>query len=174
MRSVLRSCLHWRMHCLRSCLHRRIRCRYLRPCLHRRLHGAFRFQRAVGVDIHLTDSLARELSGAGVELQRELTDPAFRAELILLLDVLEHVEDPVAMLTQLSRERLAAVLDALAARWPEARADRRDGLRLDWADRWLHVRGSNTEPVVRVIAEAPSAEGAAALCRDAGEVLSAG
>ncbi|MEY4544119.1 MAG: hypothetical protein RL685_314 [Pseudomonadota bacterium] len=85
-----------------------------------RLHTALRFQRAVGVDIHLSESLARQLSsdlssdlsseleGVGVELQRELTDPAFRAELILLLDVLEHVEDPIAMLTQLARERLAA------------------------------------------------------------------
>ena len=72
-----------------------------------RLHTAFRFQRAVGVDIHLSESLAQELSSAGVELQRELTDPAFRAELILLLDVLEHVQDPVAMLTQLARDRLA-------------------------------------------------------------------
>src|SRR5204862_827030 len=71
----------------------------------------------------------------------------------------------------LPRDRLAAALDALAARWPEAKADRRDGLRLDWADRWLHVRGSNTEPVVRVIAEAPTAEAARGLCREAGEVV---
>ncbi len=35
------------------------------------------------------------------------------------------------------------------------RADRRDGLRLDWEDRWVHIRSSNTEPIVRVIAEAP-------------------
>jgi phosphomannomutase len=32
--------------------------------------------------------------------------------------------------------------------------DRRDGLRLDWSDRWVQVRPSNTEPIVRVIAEA--------------------
>jgi phosphomannomutase len=72
---------------------------------------------------------------------------------------------------ELPRELLAAVLDALAARWPEAKADRRDGLRLDWADRWLHVRGSNTEPVVRVIAEAPTADAARGLCREAGDVV---
>jgi phosphomannomutase len=30
-------------------------------------------------------------------------------------------------------------------------------LRLDWPDRWLIVRGSNTEPIVRIIAEAPTA-----------------
>ncbi len=38
-------------------------------------------------------------------------------------------------------------------------SDRADGLRLAWPDRktWLHVRPSGTEPVVRLIAEAPGA-----------------
>ena len=39
-------------------------------------------------------------------------------------------------------------------RVPRRTADRRDGLRLDWDDRWVHIRASNTEPIVRVIAEA--------------------
>lgn len=41
-----------------------------------------------------------------------------------------------------------------------ARSDRQDGLRLDWAAerRWVHVRPSGTEPIVRLIAEAPEAE----------------
>ncbi|HZT82717.1 MAG TPA: phosphoglucosamine mutase, partial [Gemmataceae bacterium] len=69
------------------------------------------------------------------------------------------------------RDRLPARLAALAGRWPEAKADRLDGLRLDWADRWLHVRPSNTEPVVRVIAEAPRREEAEQLCREAGAAL---
>jgi phosphomannomutase len=72
---------------------------------------------------------------------------------------------------EVPRERLPAALAALAARWPGAKADRRDGLRLDWADRWLHVRGSNTEPVVRVISEAPTADAARELCREAGKSL---
>lgn len=71
------------------------------------LHGALHFQRALGVDIHLTDVLAAELSRPGVELLRELKDPAFRAELILLLDVLEHVTEPAELLRELTRERLA-------------------------------------------------------------------
>ena len=49
---------------------------------------------------------------------------------------------------------VAARLDGIAATYPEARPDRRDGLRLDWDDRWVHIRTSNTEPIVRVIAEA--------------------
>jgi len=71
------------------------------------LHAALGFRRAIAQDIHLTESLARELSQPGIEFVRELTDPEYRAELILLLDVLEHVEDPAALLSQLARERLA-------------------------------------------------------------------
>ena len=44
-----------------------------------------------------------------------------------------------------------------------AAADRQDGLRLALADRWVHVRPSGTEPVVRIIAEAPTREAAEAL-----------
>jgi len=36
---------------------------------------------------------------------------------------------------------------------PEAGADTQDGLRLAWPDRWLHVRPSGTEPIIRFIAE---------------------
>jgi phosphomannomutase len=49
---------------------------------------------------------------------------------------------------------VAAVWDRIVAAFPEARADRSDGLRLDWDDCWVHVRASNTEPIVRVISEA--------------------
>jgi phosphomannomutase len=51
---------------------------------------------------------------------------------------------------------LDAAYAALRARHPEAEVDGQDGLRLGWADRWLHVRPSNTEPILRLIAEAPT------------------
>lgn len=51
---------------------------------------------------------------------------------------------------------LEAQYAALRATFPDATVDTRDGLRLAWADRWLHVRPSGTEPIVRLIAEAPS------------------
>lgn len=72
----------------------------------------------------------------------------------------------------LAPERVAPGLAALERRFAEAQADRLDGLRLDWPDRWLLVRASNTEPIVRAIAEAPTAEAAQTLCRQAAEVLS--
>jgi phosphomannomutase len=69
------------------------------------------------------------------------------------------------------RDRLPGLFAALERRWPDAAADRQDGLRLDWPDRWVQVRPSNTEPVVRVIAEAPRADDAAELCRAVRDLL---
>jgi phosphomannomutase len=72
---------------------------------------------------------------------------------------------------EVSRDRLPRLTGALQARWPEARANSLDGLRLDWPDRWVHVRPSNTEPIVRVIAEAPRAVDAQRLCQEVGVLL---
>ena len=69
------------------------------------------------------------------------------------------------------RGRLPAALAAIKAKWPDAAADTLDGLRLDGPDWWLHVRPSNTEPVVRVIAEAPTEERVKALCDEAGALV---
>ena len=60
---------------------------------------------------------------------------------------------------------LETVYGALESAFTDATADRQDGLRLAWADRWVHVRPSGTEPIVRVIAEAPDEAGARELVR---------
>ncbi|RPI76392.1 MAG: phosphoglucosamine mutase, partial [Planctomycetaceae bacterium] len=60
---------------------------------------------------------------------------------------------------------------ALKRHFAGAQAQEGDGLRLDWTDRWVQVRGSNTEPIVRVIAEAPDAAEARDLCTQAMEVV---
>jgi len=64
-----------------------------------------------------------------------------------------------------------AVFDSLEKLFDGAKPDRLDGLRLDWPDKWLLVRASNTEPIVRVIAEARTREEAEQLCDDAGKVI---
>jgi phosphomannomutase len=51
---------------------------------------------------------------------------------------------------------LDSVYAALRQEFSDAEVDTQDGLRLAWPDRWVHVRPSGTEPIVRVIAEAPS------------------
>jgi phosphomannomutase len=60
---------------------------------------------------------------------------------------------------------LDTVYDALRSAFPGAAADSQDGLRLSWPDRWVHVRPSGTEPIVRVIAEAPTNRDALELVR---------
>jgi len=65
------------------------------------------------------------------------------------------------------REKVGKAVDVLQKHYADATATEGDGLRLDWEDRWVQVRASNTEPVIRVIAEAPDHAAASALCEDA-------
>ena len=54
----------------------------------------------------------------------------------------------------IDREKLPQVYDALKNRFADSRVSDMDGIRFDWEDRWLLVRPSNTEPIVRAICEA--------------------
>lgn len=71
----------------------------------------------------------------------------------------------------LESERLPTIFEALERSFPDAATDRSDGLRLAWDNQWLLVRGSNTEPIVRLIAEASSEEQAQGLCDRAAAVI---
>lgn len=101
-----------------------------------------------------------------------------------ILDLMARREKPVADLvdalpryeiyktkTSLEREKLPQVFEALEKHFADADSDRMDGLRLNWPSRWLLVRGSNTEPIVRLIAEAPERDSAVALCDTASKVI---
>ncbi len=68
---------------------------------------------------------------------------------------------------------LDTVYQALRSAFPDAAADTQDGLRLSWPDRWVHVRPSGTEPIVRVIAEAPTGDEANELVRRSRVLLDA-
>ncbi|HYN80688.1 MAG TPA: phosphoglucosamine mutase [Gemmatimonadaceae bacterium] len=68
---------------------------------------------------------------------------------------------------------LDAVYKALRKVFADADADLQDGLRLAWSDRWVHVRPSGTEPIVRVIAEAPTEDAARELIRQSRAPLDA-
>jgi phosphomannomutase len=68
---------------------------------------------------------------------------------------------------------LDSVYASLRRAFADATVDTQDGLRLAWADRWVHVRPSGTEPIVRVIAEAPTEQEAVELVRRSREPLDA-
>lgn len=65
------------------------------------------------------------------------------------------------------RDQVVPACAALRNHFTTARITEGDGLRLDWDNRWVQVRASNTEPILRVIAEAPDEETAVNLCREA-------
>jgi phosphomannomutase len=54
--------------------------------------------------------------------------------------------------------RLGSLMQTLEDTFPDAATDRTDGLKLIWPDHWIHVRASNTEPLLRFSAEARSGE----------------
>jgi len=58
---------------------------------------------------------------------------------------------------------LETLAQALLAEAPGGTLDRTDGVKVLWSDRWVHLRSSNTEPIMRLIAEARTPEDAAAL-----------
>jgi phosphomannomutase len=62
----------------------------------------------------------------------------------------------IALSPELRGSGLAAGLRRIEGAFAEATASRLDGLRLDWPGGWLLVRASNTEPIVRIVAEAES------------------
>ena len=61
-------------------------------------------------------------------------------------------------------EHLRGIYDAQG----DCRVDLQDGIRIDWDAKgvWAHVRASNTEPIMRVIVEAPSSEEAEAVAAE--------
>ena len=66
---------------------------------------------------------------------------------------------------------IAPCLRLIRYRFREEEMDLRDGVKVIWPDRWVHVRGSNTEPVIRVVAEAPDEEAAGRLVESVLEYL---
>jgi phosphomannomutase len=89
-------------------------------------------------------------------LERMCAGPALTsvADLAAALPRLVMKKTKVDLAPAIRGPGLAAALERIAAAFPEARPDRLDGLRLDWPGGWLLVRSSNTEPIVRLVAEA--------------------
>ena len=147
------------------------------------------FRSKVG-EANVVDQMLAENAVLGGEGNGGIIDP--RVGLVrdsfvgmaLLLDAMATREQPISTLAneipryaihkakvELAPENVPAALDALEKHFSEATADRLDGLRLDWPNKWLLVRASNTEPIVRVVAEAPTEDEAQRVCDEAAGVM---
>ncbi len=94
-----------------------------------------------------------------------------------LAEVLDQIPRYFMHKEKVSLDR-AAVKAAIPALGTHALAkgsdvDTRDGIKLVWPDRWVHLRASGTEPVSRIIAEAPTAAEAADLASTVRAAVSA-
>ncbi|MEX2188860.1 MAG: phosphoglucosamine mutase [Pirellulales bacterium] len=153
-------------------------------------YGVAFFRSPVG-EANVTDVMRRERALIGGEGSGGAIDPRVGyvrdsfVGMALVLDMMAQRGQPVSALADelpryaIEKDKVTgaggwgsgAGAEALKRIFPDAAVDASDGLRLDWPDRWLLVRASNTEPIVRIVAEAPHADAARRLCRDAASAL---
>jgi phosphomannomutase len=58
---------------------------------------------------------------------------------------------------------VSAIMDFIVKKHKKENIDKTDGVKFLWKDHWVHIRPSNTEPIIRIYSEARSAEEADAL-----------
>ena len=96
------------------------------------------------------------LAGAALVLEMLARRGKRLSELAAELPVYKMVKDKVT----LGKAPPAAVLEAVRKRLPMPAPIPATACYLAWDDGWLHVRASNTEPILRVMAEAADAAAA--------------
>ena len=67
---------------------------------------------------------------------------------------------------QVSSDASLKILRAVRRRYENEKLNLLDGVHVDFGDSWIHARRSNTEPVIRVMAEAPTQEKANQLAEE--------
>ena len=86
------------------------------------------------------------------------------AELADELPRYEIVKQKITLPQGTTPDRIRAMMDGLEKKFSDQKCNRQDGLRIDWPQAWALIRGSNTEPILRIVAEAKTESEAMALC----------
>jgi len=63
------------------------------------------------------------------------------------------------------------ILATVAEQFKAEKVNTIDGVKIDFADRWVHLRKSNTEPIIRIYSEAPTEQEANALAQQIMQVI---
>lgn len=139
------------------------------------------FRSAVG-EINVVDKMKEVGAVLGGEGSGGIILPEIhygRDALIGAAMILQHLTDQDLSLSQL-RDQMPAyamskgkiplgdldadhVLAVLAEKFSSEKHSTIDGLKIDFSEGWVHLRKSNTEPILRIYSEAPTAEEATAL-----------
>jgi phosphomannomutase len=137
-----------------------------------RFDGCPVYRSAVG-EANVADMMKQQHCVIGGEGNGGVIDPRIvyvRDSLVSMALVLQLMTDEAAPLSQIvdalprytlvkrkfecSPERVADVLSAVRRAFSHEKISDVDGIRIDWPDGWGHIRGSNTEPIMRIIGEA--------------------
>ena len=63
------------------------------------------------------------------------------------------------------------ILELLKEKYQNEQITTIDGLKIDFKDGWVHLRKSNTEPIIRIYAEAPKQDQAQEIIRQVNSVI---
>ncbi|MBX9655906.1 phosphoglucosamine mutase [bacterium] len=146
-------------------------------------HAGARVIRTKVGEVHVAERMIAENAVIGGEGNGGVIDPRIgyirdsAIGMAVTLEMLALRERPLSVLVDeipryvirkekfpVDRPRLGETLDRVAEHFKEGSVNREDGVRVDFEDGWVQLRGSNTEPIVRVISEARTPERADSLC----------
>jgi len=152
-------------------------------------HGAPFFHSAVG-EANVCDEMIRRNAVFGGEGNGGPIDPRVGyvrdsfVGMAQVLDAMSHNQQPLSQWADtlpryfikkttiaVQPNQIGELFDKLQLVFCVAESSRLDGLRLDWPDQWLLIRASNTEPIVRIVAEATSQNAVDKLCELTSQVL---
>jgi phosphomannomutase len=93
------------------------------------------------------------LVGAALVLNRLAQSERSLSQIFADLPQFEMVKDKV----RLEGIDVDTLLEQVREQFAGAEINTKDGVKFIWEDRWIHLRKSNTEPILRIYAEAPTA-----------------
>ena len=107
------------------------------------------------------------LIGMGLVLQHMAETHMPISALVNSIPQYHIVKGKISLKTPLNSDVLKKVRSSLR----DAKIDLRDGVKAVWADSWVHVRLSGTEPVVRIVAEARTRKKASQIYRKVASLI---
>ena len=94
------------------------------------------------------------LIGATMVLNRMSLSESSLSEIHSSLPKFEIVKDKIGI----EGIDIEKAIEKVGVLFDDATVDKVDGIKFTWDDRWVHLRRSNTEPIMRIYAEAPDSE----------------
>ena len=99
------------------------------------------------------------LVGTSMFLNRMAQDTQTVSEIFQSMPQFIMVKDKI----ELGSVDPQTALDKIEAAYPDVDSDKTDGLKLSWENSWVHIRKSNTEPIIRIYAEGETKKSTSAL-----------